>query len=230
MAEKKFPWGCVLGGCAITTVLLVTLIGGVSYYGIRRAKQFGEDLKDPDKRAAKVMDILGAERLPEGLYPVIGMSIPFIVDFAFLGDQPPEADGEPGEPEDSGFFYFSLLTMGEDRQEMRELFEGKRRSTRLLRQNDIDFDTDELLGRGQLQDEDRSIGWVAYRGEMEHHDALLTMLLVECSESDRRLRLGIWFQPDPEPMAPLEDLELVGTCADEEAIEDFTAYFDFCRS
>ena len=47
---------------------------------------------------------------------------------------------------------------------------------------------------------------------------------------DSRLRVGIWFGPDPDPSLPVEKINFTGTVADREAILDFMAHFDPCGS
>ena len=53
------------------------------------------------------------------------------------------------------------------------------------------------------------------------------MSLIEC-EGDSRLRIGIWFVPDPDPDAAPEELELTGTPGDPDAMADFYSHFDLC--
>ena len=57
---------------------------------------------------------------------------------------------------------------------------------------------------------------------------IASMSMLEC-EGDSKMRMGIWFGPDPDPDAPIEDLDLTGTAADPAAIEEFYAHFDLCK-
>ena len=50
---------------------------------------------------------------------------------------------------------------------------------------------------------------------------------VDCPHDDR-LRLGFWFNPDPAPGTPPEDLDLAGTGADPAAIRGFLSHFHLC--
>jgi hypothetical protein len=234
MEEKKgFPWGWVLGGCAIVVVCIIIIVVGAGYFVYNKAQEFSEDIKDPKKREAKVMEVLGAETLPEGLYPVVGLSIPMLMDVAILGDEPSSEYGEPGDPGENGFIYFSMISGGHQRQELQEFFEGKRSSSSMLRQYDVDIDVREVLGRGELESNGQKIRWVAHRGDRRHTSAsetvLMTLMLFECPEQDRRMRLGVLFSPDPAEEAQLEELNVAGTIADEAEIASFVSYFQVCQ-
>jgi hypothetical protein len=234
MEEKKgFPWGWVLGGCAIVVVCIIIVVVGAGYFVYNKAQEFSEDIKDPKKREAKVMEILGAETLPEELYPVVGLSVPMIMDVAILGDEPSTEYGEPSDPGERGFIYFSMISGSQQRQELQEFFEGKRSSSSMLRQYDVDIDVREVLGRGELESNGQKIRWVAHRGDRRHTSAsqtvLMTMMLFECPEQDRRMRLGVLFHPDPAEEAQLEEIDVIGTIADEAEIASFVSHFQVCE-
>lgn len=233
MAEKKrFPWGCLLGGCAIAVVGAIAVVVGVGYLGVQKARQIGEDLKDPEKRAEKVMDVLGAEILPEGLYPGVSFSVPFVMDMALLVDTPPEIDSEPGDFKDRGFIYFSVLTTGSARSELEDFFEGRANDAELLRQNDIELDLDQLLGRGTLEADGELLRWVAYKGFMDHHasddPSLISMFQAECNDS--RMRLGIWFRPASELPETAFEQASDEMAAFEAGLTEFAGHFRFCDS
>ena len=80
MSEKKFPWGCVIGGCGVMVLGAIVAVVSMTIWTVKKAEEFEEELKNPDAQRARVMEILGAETLPEGLHPMMGMSIPFLAD------------------------------------------------------------------------------------------------------------------------------------------------------
>jgi hypothetical protein len=232
--ERRFPWGWVLGGCGCLVIGTIVVIAGAGFWAVRQAKHFAEDMKDPQARAAKVERILGAETLPEGYHPVIGFSIPFFLDLAVLGDRPLEDGGHPQGWDKRGFIFVSVVADERNRNELDDFVAGRRSSTDILRQHDIDFDAREDLGRGSFEQEHQSIRWAAYRGDMEnaHHrnEAIVSLMAVGCPHSDKRIRMGIWFVPDPNPEAEASALDLRGTAADEDAMNELVGHFRLCPS
>jgi hypothetical protein len=233
MSDKKFPWGCVLGGCAIVVVLVIVSIGGAGYFGVKKAKQFAEDIKDPAVRAKKVQKILGAEQLPEGYYPVIGMSVPFVIDFALLSDRQSHDDGEPDGPREKGFLFISVLSSEEQRREVDDFLEGRRSDTSFLKQQNIEFDVHDELGRGSFEQEFQSIKWVSYRGEIEISDSktdgITSVMMIKCSEESKRIRMGILFGPDPNPELEVSEFNPTGTPADEAMMDAFMSHLRLCE-
>ncbi len=234
MSEKKFPWGCVLGGCATFVVLTIVVVGGLSYFGVKKAKQFAEDIKDPAARAGKVQEILGADEFPDGYYPVIGISVPFIADFALLGDQPSHDDGEPDGPREKGFLFVSLISSEEQRREVEDFMEGRRSDTSFLKQQNIHFDVSDELGRGSFEQETQSISWIAYRGEIEisdsKSDGVTSVMVIGCGGESKRIRMGVLFGPDPHPESEVSEFDPTGTPADEVALDAFMSHLRLCEN
>jgi hypothetical protein len=232
MSDKKFPWGCVIGGCLALVVAVVAVVGGVSYFGYRKVREVADEMKDPAAREAKALKMLGAEELPEGYFPVFSFTVPFLADLVVLGDEPPTAEGEPEGPGERGFIFFSLRSGEAQRRELEEFFAGQRQDTEILRQTDINFRPREELGRGRLEAEGAAVRWVAYRGELDtkaqRHDAIVTLVSPSCGSESDRLRMGIWFGPDPASDMDAVELDLRGTPADPEALGAFLGHFDLC--
>jgi hypothetical protein len=88
-----------------------------------------------------------------------------------------------------------------------------------------------------IEEEGETLYYMAQRGEVQVQggaqsqgqlaEGVSSTILVEC-KGDRRLRMAIWFGPDPDPEAPGEKLDLTGTPGDPEAIRAFMAHFDTC--
>ena len=114
-----------------------------------------------------------------------------------------------------------------------------------LREFSIDLDVDEVLVRGSVEEDDRTLRWAAYRGEVaadqpgggpregrrggrQRQQGLNALVLIECP-NDERLRFGIWFGPDPDPEAQAGSPALLGTPADSAAIQAFMSHFDVCK-
>jgi len=245
--RKTSPWVYVAIGCGVAVVLAgiaVVVLGVFSYH---KLKDFEAELKDPEARAAKVAEVLGAEELPTGYEPALALSIPFFMDMAILSDRPFPEGEEPGHRgemwEERGFLYFKMLSSARQRRELDDFFEGRIDDTDFLRQSSINLQRGEVIARGELTAGEASMRWVAQRGSVatgrgrSREDGLTTTVLIECP-SDDRLRLGMWFGPGPpESLEATGEgargegaggLDFTGTVADEAALTDFLGYFRFC--
>jgi hypothetical protein len=233
---KTSPWVYVAIGCAVVVVLAIVAVVGLGFFGYRWAKKFEAELKDPAEREKKVLAVLGAEELPPGYHPMVGMSIPFVMDMAMLSDVPVPEGGEPDDAgfEERGFFYFKMLSTGKQRRELDDFFEGRIDDAEFLRQSSIDLKRGEVIARGDLSlpatDGARYIaqrGSIAWGGRGSRGEGLTSTILVECA-GDSRMRLAMWFGPDPQPEADPGAADLSGSVADPEALAAFLGHFRFC--
>jgi hypothetical protein len=229
MSEKTSPWIWLGCGCAVLIFAIAATVAGIGVFGARKVKEITEELETPAGRERAVLRTLRAERLPEGYYPVIGVQIPFIMDMAILSDLPPVEGEETDEQrfEERGFVYLKMVTFGVQQQELQDFFEGRTDDPRVLRDNNIDLDIDEVVGRGEVERTDAEVLFVVHRGEVRAlgsrgDQGLVTTILIDCPD-DERMRMGIWWGPDPDPEAPAEGLALEGTVGDAEEIERFLA-------
>jgi hypothetical protein len=205
----------------------------VGFWGARKARQFGEEIADPEKRAEKALAVLGASEMPEGYHPVVAFSVPVLLDVAVLSDIAPDESGRPPEVGDRGFVYVSYPVFGQDQRAIRDFFEGGRDDFDELGRHRIDLDLEERIANGRISREDDDVLWVSHRGTLETDEAgrskegLLTLMLLDCRDS--RNRFGIWLGPDPDPMAAPAELDISGTVSDPEAIERFLSPIHPCR-
>ena len=247
MSQDKglLPWAWVGCGCVGAIVALVAIAVGLGFWGVNKAREFGESMKDPEERTARALSALGASELPDGYYAVVAFSVPFVFDFAMLSDEPPKEDGEPSMGK-HGFIFVSFPAVGEGDEELYDFFEGRSEDVNSLRRENLDLDLDERLDRGLLERDTDDILWVTHRGRVstdqvgtgtdqvgtgtdqvdDSHDGLVTLTLFACDD-DRR-RLGVWFGPDPFPETPAEDLDLRGTVGDPAEIGAFMAAMEPC--
>ena len=206
----------------------------LGYGAFRWGKQIEKDLKDPAARAAKVKAVLGTDALPDGYHPVIGLSIPLLMEMAMLSDREPPADGQVHGLGERGFVYMRFLGTGASEKELRDYFEGKTSDDAVLRRNKINMEVRdrEVIRRGVVQSHGYPVMYLAQRGDMQmnetHSKGVQSLLLVDCPQ-DERMRMGIWFGPEPEPEAPVATANFQGTPADETALEAFLGHFQLCR-
>ena len=229
------PWVYVAIGCFAVVAVGVAAVAALGFMGYRWAKRMESDLKDPVARAAKVNEVLGAERLPEGYHPVISMSVPFVMDMAMLSDRPQDADHPSADFGQRGFMYFQMLNPQFDEGDARRYFEGRTDDPSALTRSGLKLRirTEQVLRRGVFPSRDYEVMYLSQRGELDVDQArtegLNTLMLVDCPD-DSRMRMGIWFGPDPDPEAGADSPVLAGTPADENAIRGFMEHFRLCPS
>jgi hypothetical protein len=82
-----------------------------------------------------------------------------------------------------------------------------------------------------IEQDGHSLLYLAQRGEVglsgHSGDGIHALILVDCPE-DRKLRIGIWFGPDPEPDSEPASVDYAGTPADPAAIKAFMGHFRLC--
>jgi hypothetical protein len=220
-------------GCTVLVVLGIVGATLLGFAGYRWAKRVESEIKDPAIRETRVKEVLGAERIPDGYHPMIGMSIPFFMDMAILSDRPPDEKGEIHGFGERGFLFFQMLNPRHDESEARDYFEGKTDDPSVLRRSglNVHIHPDKILGRGVIDSRGYSVMYIAQRGRIDvdqgRAQGLTTLMLVDCSQ-DQRMRLAIWFGPDPDPKAAAGSAALAGSPADEAAVRSFLDHFHLC--
>ncbi len=233
MADGKTVFAYIGIGCVVLVGLMAIAAGACGVWVYSEAQRFEREASDPEARADRVLDVLGTDSLPDGYYPMMAFSVPFVMETAMLTDVAP--DPEAGEPEfgERGFLYVKMLRMGQDEQQLRDYFEGRTDDADVLSDNGINVDVDEIIGRGRLEQGDAELMYVVQRGDVSmggrggRGQGLASMTLIECP-ADSRLRVGIWFVPDPDPEAAAGDVDLTGTPGDPEALSAFYSHFSLC--
>lgn len=234
--RKTSPWVYVGIGCAIVLGFGVVMIGGIAFWGYRTVKNLEREMKDPAARLEKVKSVLGCTELPEGYHATMGLTIPYVMEMAIISDIEPGADGsgESGRRKkvfgSRGFIYVKTLR-GRNDEKLDEYFEGKTDAADFLRPGRVDVEPGETLTRGSLERSPMKLRYVAQRGSIrvrrDRVDGVFAVMQMECPE-ETKLRLGIWFGPDPDPDSSAEDANLTGSPADPAAIDTFISHFSPC--
>lgn len=235
--KKGSPWLWVAIGCGSAAVLGVVVIAVVLFFGYRAAKKLESDIKDPAARRERVLEVLGATDLPAGYHPVLGMSIPFVMDLALLSDREPPAGAKPDQTDlfgEQGFIYVRMVSQKSRREGLERYIEGQTDDAEALRQAGIGLGRGETLKRGSLElPGTEAVHYLARRsrvtfGGSASGKSITSMIFVECAGSSK-VHFGIWFAADKNAAeTPLESLELAGTPADEAALASFLAHFRLC--
>ena len=152
MSENKGfpPWAWIGCGCVGAIAALVAIAVGLGFWGVNKAREFGESMKDPEEREERALSALGASELPDGYYAVVAFSVPFVFDFAMLADEPPKENGEPAMGE-HGFIFVSFPAFGEGDEELYDFFEGRSEDVQALRRENMDLDLEERIDRGLIE-------------------------------------------------------------------------------
>jgi len=212
---------------------LVAVVVAIGAWGFSQIRELGRAMEDPVVRTELAIEFLATDELPEGYNAVAAISIPFLMETVVLTDKEPGEDDEIRGFGERSFIYFKMLSVGEQEQELRDFFEGRTDNSQLLRQNSgFTVDTDELIERGVIEEGTRTLRWAAYRGEIdrgssEFGEGITTMVMFECPGTER-VRMGVWFGPDPSPDMPIGEADFSGSIADPAAIQNFLAPFDVC--
>ncbi|MEM1249378.1 MAG: hypothetical protein AAGA81_14940 [Acidobacteriota bacterium] len=235
MSEKQrtpgWVWaafGCIFAAFAAAVFFVVVFV-----FGARKVREFEADLKDPVSREERVLEVLGADAMPDGFYPMVGFSLPFVFDMAMMTTTPPDESGEMAEGlGDEAFIYFKMLGRATQEEELYDFFEGKTNDPTVLRRQNISVNVRKLLDRGVIERDDTTVLWVVNEGTFgmgggSARDGLATLMLFQCP-GQKRLRMGIWMAPGPEAPAEGEELELTGTAGDPAEIEALVAGFRPC--
>ncbi len=231
--KRTSPWVYVGVGCLLAVFGLVAMVVAIGAWGFSQIRELERTMEDPVARTELAIEFLATDELPEGYNAVAAISIPFLMETVVLSDKEPGEDNQIRGFGERGFIYFKMLSVGEQEQELRDFFEGRTDNSQLLRQSSgFTVDTGELIERGVIEEETRTLRWAAYRGEIdggssELGEGLTTMVMFECPGAER-LRMGVWFGPDPSPDMPIGEADFSGSVADPAAIQSFLAPFDVC--
>lgn len=230
-AKSRSPLMWIAIGCAAVVVLCGLVVVAVGFFGYRKVKQFEAEMKDPDARAAKVAKVLGAKEFPSGYFPALGFSVPLVMDTAFLADHeidPGEHRQGEGLSGEHGFVYVKMLQNGRQRQELEDYFAGRGEAPEALRGFELGSEHGEVVRQGQIMAGGGEVRYVARRSHFHRGGERLTATALIACRQDTKLRLGIWFTPDPDPERAVSELDLTGTAADEAALKAFLDHFQLC--
>jgi len=228
--ERSF-WSYLGCGCGLLAALGLVAAVAFSWFIYRTGKEWQRGIADPRLRAERTRRLLPYDELPAGYHPVGGLSIPFFLDLAIFSDREPQPGHRERRLEGRGFVYVNARTWGGKREKLRRYFSGEGRNPEWLERADIEIADERPIGHGTVEVHGRQVAYTTRRARVVTAGAsrrsITAMFIVPCP-GDQRLRMGIWFAPDPRPDQPEAPADLAGTPADPAAIRDFAGHFRFC--
>ncbi len=236
--KSTSPWVYVGCGCLAALVLLVGGCLSLGFYGARFARNFEEELRDPVKRQERAQEILGAEELPAGFTAQMHFKVPLLLEMVALSDGESVEFDEDGHHRlraeqlgDNAFIYLALPNWGTARRDFERLLEGDAQELEHV-QIDLDFRSQEMLGRGELDIPPQHLRYAAHRGEFrdgrERSEGVYAILLIDCPGSSKVRAAFYWQRHGGAELAGGADADLSGTPY-EEGLRSFMSHFQVCE-
>lgn len=228
--SKKSPWLYIGIGCGVLAVGVIAVVATVGLLTMRWASEVSESMTNPDVRREKALDILGAERLPDGFDASTAFSIPFVGQIVSLSDRAPGPDGRIEGFDEKGFAYVDFRDLGQ-REDLERMYASESIEEELFQHVELDFRDIELVNRTSSRTAEYDLEFLAFWGDLEvsgdSFAGFASISWIQCPR-DERVRLAILFQKQPgsdgSPPA-----ELKGTAADPESLQDLLSGFKPCK-
>jgi hypothetical protein len=229
---KTSPWVYVGCGCALALLLAGLAVLFIGRKIVEQGHKMEQGLADPKVREQRTRALLAYRELPAGYYPMGGLSVPFLVDLAFLGDHPPAPGETRVEFDDHGFIFVKVHPgrLSNTAEGRRRMLYGSGGRSPWEQGSGLRIESREPLGDGEVTAGGAHVLYRTTRGDVNmngrRHRGITGTQLIECP--DRRIRVGVWFARDPAPDQPTIALDKTGTPADPKAIVAFLDHFQLC--
>jgi len=241
MAKKTTsPWVYVGCGCLGAVVLGIGACIGLGVVAARFGRNLEAELKDPVRRQERAREILGAEELPAGFHAQLHVAIPMLFEMVVLSDGAPVEYQDHGNTRlearnlgDNAFIYLAMPDVGDTREQFERLLAGTDPRDLDHVRLDLDFRSEEIVGRGELDLPPQHLRYATHRGDVrdgrERRSGLYSVLLVDCPGSSKVRAAFYWQQrPDPTPAPEAGPGTDFDGAAYEDALRAFISHFQLC--
>lgn len=222
--KQRSPWLYVLLGCGGLAALMCLGFTVFFLFIAKKGSDMVAGVTDPTVKEENAKKQLGG--IPEGYSVVASLSMFGLMDTTVLTNK---ATSDGGIAEGARLFQFTHLIANENNKKTKAFFTGEGDAS-ALRQSNVNLKAEDILKRGQVTVDGRKLYYVATRGVMDtgtaRNEGLNNAVLFDCPGDE--LSVGIWSQPDPNPEAKPDELDLAGTVADEAELAKFLKPVDPC--
>jgi hypothetical protein len=179
-------------------------------------------MNDPALRLASALEVLHAERLPDGYAATLAITVPLLGRVVVL-EGPQQPLGDNGELGPSRLFLYLESRGSESTDSWAEDLD------RLLEVRGLELEPGPLLTNGKIE----TLAYRAIQARLRQRPqgewpVLAALVDVRCSADEEIVRFGVWIEPDPAPGWLAEEIDYTGTAADPAAIREFMSGFRFC--
>lgn len=234
---KRVPfWAWIGCGCAGAIGAIVLGSVGV-FWGVQSyLGDFADSMVDPTERLETTLEVLHADRLPEGYYAVLAFQI-VGYDYVVISDNPQRyEDGVPPELGERNFFFVT----SSDAEEWHEFLEYEETGEAMVQApellGDLDLDLGERVASGVLDRDEGRITYVSHYGtvedetlEWESDEGLVSLMLFECAAEVANTWIGVWNGRRPVAETSAAEVDYTGTVADPVEMEGFLTSIQPCR-
>ncbi|MEW5740087.1 MAG: hypothetical protein AB1938_14235 [Myxococcota bacterium] len=222
--KQRSPWLYVLLGCGGLAALICLGFTVFFLFIAKKGSDMVAGVTDPTVKAENAKKQLGG--VPEGYSVIASLSIFGLMDRTLLADK---VDGDGGLVEGARLFNYFHVIANEQNKKTKAFFTGDG-DVAALRNSNVNLRAEDVLKKGSVTVDGRKIYYVSTRGVMDTGDTrtqgLNNAILFDCPGDG--LSMGVWSQPDPNPQAKPEELDLAGTVADEAELAKFLKPIDPC--
>jgi len=215
---------------------ILTLVGmlafiAIGFFGLTTAVRMSSMRGDPAVRTGKSLEVLGLDKLPAGLHAMRVTSLPWVMDTVILSDRPPDESGMIHGFNERGFIYVNFLRFGPDKTLLRDYLEGRTPDPKVLQDNGITVQVEEVLSRGRISRESGDLIYVGQRGVVGARgfetEGVHALVFFDCEDREGT-HLAVWMGPRTAPGSTGGSGDISGTPADEQALSQFLEPFDIC--